>query len=201
MYYFTDILVSVCIFYYHPCNSMYSFTKLLVSVCVTLLISLYQCVQARAVGIPVGRRSALNWQRRQWPLFSPLFVFPFFFLPRDLLSQKECSDQKTYLAKVAQNAQKSRGRHLSRPHRTFWSPLAAILDFAGGVALQMVSECPGATRLVLLVSCQSSLLVSPSVALPAKLVLVFVQCVGGWVNWEYNLLSSTELGNVLIQPV
>ena len=35
---------------------------------------------------------------------------------------------------------KPRGRHLSGPRRTFWGPLAAILDFAGGVALQTVSE-------------------------------------------------------------
>ena len=34
-----------------------------------------------------------------------LFVFVFSFLRRLLFSQKECSDQKTYLAKVAQNAQ------------------------------------------------------------------------------------------------
>ena len=35
-----------------------------------------------------------------------------------------------------------RGRHLSRLRRPFWAPLAAILDFAGGAALQAVSECP-----------------------------------------------------------
>ena len=29
-----------------------------------------------------------------------------------------------------------------RPHCPFWEPLAAILDFAGGAALQAVSECP-----------------------------------------------------------
>ena len=51
-------------------------------------------------------------------------------------------DQKTYLAKVAKNAQKPRGRHLSSPHQPFWGPLAAILDFAGGAALQALSECP-----------------------------------------------------------
>ena len=55
---------------------------------------------------------------------------------------KECSDQKTYFAKVAENAQKRRGRHLSRPRPPFWGPLAAILDFAGGAALQAVSERP-----------------------------------------------------------
>ena len=35
------------------------------------------------------------------------FHFPFFpfFLRRDLFSKKECSDQKTHLAKVARNGQ------------------------------------------------------------------------------------------------
>ena len=37
---------------------------------------------------------------------------------------------------------------LNPPCRLFCSPLAVILDFAGGAALQAVSECPGATRLV-----------------------------------------------------
>ena len=50
--------------------------------------------------------------------------------------------QRTCLAKVAQNAQKPSGRHLSRPSWTFCGPLAAIFDFAGGAALQAVSECP-----------------------------------------------------------
>ena len=35
-----------------------------------------------------------------------------------------------------------------RPHQPFWGPLAAIFDFAGGVALQAVSEWPRRTRLV-----------------------------------------------------
>ena len=30
------------------------------------------------------------------------------------------------------SAQKPKGTHLSRPHRPFWGPLAAIFDFAGG---------------------------------------------------------------------
>ena len=63
-----------------------------------------------------------------------------FLLRCYLFAQRECSDQKTYLAKVAKNAQKPRGRHLSRPRRLFWGPLAAIFDFAGGAALQAVSE-------------------------------------------------------------
>ena len=33
-------------------------------------------------------------------------------------------------------------RHLSRPRRPFWGPLVSSLDFAGGAALQAVSECP-----------------------------------------------------------
>ena len=44
--------------------------------------------------------------------------------------------------KVDGSAQKPRGRHLSRPPLPFWGPLAAILDFAGGAALQAVSERP-----------------------------------------------------------
>ena len=67
-------------------------------------------------------------------LFPPPFFPRFFILRRDLFSQKECSDQKSYLAKVAQKALK--------PRRPFWGPLAAILDFAGGAALQAVRECP-----------------------------------------------------------
>ena len=46
------------------------------------------------------------------------------------------------LEKVDGSAQKSRGGHLSRPRRPMWDPLAAILDFAGGAALQVVRECP-----------------------------------------------------------
>ena len=56
-------------------------------------------------------------------------------------------DQITYLVKVDWSPQKLRGRHPSRPRRPFWGPLAAILDFTGGAALQAVSECPGAARL------------------------------------------------------
>ena len=101
---------------------------------------------ARSCGVPAFRRStagndvvATIFIRIFFP---PLVFFPFFFLRRDLFSQKECSDQKTYLAKVDGNAQKPRGRHLSRPPLPFWGPLAAILDFAGGAALQAVSERP-----------------------------------------------------------
>ena len=57
-----------------------------------------------------------------------------------------------YLAKVDWRAQKPRGKqicYLSRPHRPFWGSPAASFDFAGGGALQAVSECPGAARLVL----------------------------------------------------
>ena len=57
------------------------------------------------------------------------YLFFFFFLCCLLFSKKECLDLKTYLAKVDGNAQKPRGRPLSRPSRPFWGPLAAILDF------------------------------------------------------------------------
>ena len=70
-------------------------------------------------------------------------LFPFFFSPLSspFLIEK-CSDQKTYLAKVDGSAQKPRVRPLSRPRWPFWGPLVAILGFAGGAALQAVSECP-----------------------------------------------------------
>ena len=41
------------------------------------------------------------------------------------------------IQKVGRSAQKPRGRQLSRPHRPFWDPLAAILDFAG-----VAGKCP-----------------------------------------------------------
>ena len=72
-------------------------------------------------------------------IFISLFSFFFpVFLRRDLFSKKDCSDQKTYLAKVAQNAKKPWGRHpdplchFGAPWRPFW-----ILQ-----ALQAVSERP-----------------------------------------------------------
>ena len=49
---------------------------------------------------------------------------------------------KTYFVKVGRSAQKHRDRHLSRPRRPFWGPLAAILNFVGGAVLQAVSKCP-----------------------------------------------------------
>ena len=61
-------------------------------------------------------------------------------LPPDFI--KKLIYQKTYLEKVDGSAQKLGGRHLSRPRWPFWGLLAAILDFAGGAALQSVSKCP-----------------------------------------------------------
>ena len=74
----------------------------------------------------------------------------------------ECSDQKTYLAKVGQSAQKPRCTLLSRPRQPFWGPLAVILDCevfieAGGKMLQAVRRCrwwacaPFAARLALFI--------------------------------------------------
>ena len=61
-------------------------------------------------------------------IFIHFFRPPFFLflLRRNLFSKRECSDQKTYLAKVEGSAPKPRDTHLSRPHRPFWGPLAAI---------------------------------------------------------------------------
>ena len=63
-------------------------------------------------------------------------------------------NEKTYISKVDGNTQKPRGRHLSRPPWPFWGPIADILDFAGGAALQAVS------------------FVSKKMKMPAKLVEV-----------------------------
>ena len=64
----------------------------------------------------------------------PFFLF---LLRRNLFSKRECSDQKTYLAKVEGSAQKP-----FQTPSTILGPLAAIVGFAGGVALQAVSKCP-----------------------------------------------------------
>ena len=89
----------------------------------------------------VGVR-AVDWQRQYvFISFPPPSFFPR-FLPRVLFSQKECSYQKTYLAKVDGSAQKPESRHLSRPCWPFWGPVAAILDLAGSTVLQAVSEHP-----------------------------------------------------------
>ena len=50
--------------------------------------------------------------------------------------------KKLFFAKLDGSAQKPRGKHISRPRQPFWGPLVSILDFAGGAALQAVSECP-----------------------------------------------------------
>ena len=73
-----------------------------------------------------------------------LFYFVSFFSPPSTF----------FIEGVAWNAQKPRGRHLSRPRLPFWGPLAAIFDFAGDAALQAVQRCrqlasgPGAARLL-----------------------------------------------------
>ena len=79
-----------------------------------------------AFGRSTGNDVSGHYKRHYFLFF---FLFFSFLLRRLLFSQKECSDQKTYLAKVDGSAPKPRGRHLSRPRRPFWGPLAAILDF------------------------------------------------------------------------
>ena len=58
-----------------------------------------------------------------------------------LFSQKECSNQKNYSIKVDQGAKNEWMTHFQTLLATLL-PLAAIFDFAGGVALQAVSDCP-----------------------------------------------------------
>ena len=83
----------------------------------TLVAIIFTVILTRVVGVPVGRRLGVDWQRRLWPLKTSLFSF--FPLRR----------QKFFLAKDDRSAQKPWGRPLSRPRRPFLDPLAAILDF------------------------------------------------------------------------
>ena len=105
---------------------------------------------ARACGVPVVVIRAVDcWQWRSCHYFHQSFLPPPFYSPifsafsplRPFLIEGVLGS-KTYLAKVGLSAQKPRNMHLSRPPRPFWAPLAAILDLAGSVALQAVSECP-----------------------------------------------------------
>ena len=68
--------------------------------------------------------------------------FFFFLLFSYTFLIKEVLRLKNLFGKVDGSTQKSRGRPLSRLRQLFWGPLAAILDFAGGAALQAVSERP-----------------------------------------------------------
>ena len=88
-------------------------------------------ILARACGAPFGRRLGCRLATAlvatiNGVLFHFFFLFfpPHFFLRHDLLERP-----------------KIWGRYLSRPRWSFWGPLAAILDFAGGAVLQAVSEC------------------------------------------------------------
>ena len=86
-----------------------------------------------AVGIAVGRCLAVDWQQLKWTaIFTIIFSLIFPILRCELFSKKECSDQRSYLAKVDQSAQYPRIGTLSRPRWPLCGPLAAILDFAGG---------------------------------------------------------------------
>ena len=71
------------------------------------------------------------------PFFSP-FLSP---LSRPFLIEWVLGS-KNLFSESWKERQKPRDKHLSRPCLPFWGPLAAILDFAGDVALQVVSECP-----------------------------------------------------------
>ena len=116
-------------------------------------------ILARAVGIPVGlhsgRRLATTYDHNKRHYF--LFLsFLFSFSPACTFLIEWVIWLKNLFCHSWRERQKPRGRHLSRPQHWFYGPQAAIyelcrhLGIAGVSALQAVSECPGAARLVLL---------------------------------------------------
>ena len=78
-----------------------------------------------------GRSTAGN------DVVATIVIILFLFFSVTIFSHR----RSAYFAKVAKNAQKPRDKHLSRPRQPFWGPLAAILGFAGGAALQAVRHC------------------------------------------------------------
>ena len=111
-------------------------------------------IKGKRIGTSGRRSSGRRSGRRllamtQWPLFSSVFSFfsrffpPFFFSSVATFSHRRSARiKKLILRKLLRMPKKVLGRHLSRPRQPFWGPLADILDFAGGAALQAVSECP-----------------------------------------------------------
>ena len=92
---------------------------------------------------------AVDWPQRYWPLKTYFFSFPsppptFFLFPPLLWSflREGVLGSKNLFSEVDRSTQKPTGSHLSRHHRPFWGPLAAILEFAGFAALQAGRECP-----------------------------------------------------------
>ena len=91
-------------------------------------------------------KSCLYWH--EWWAFQSIAVqavdwhddhFHYSFPP---LSQEGVLGSKNLLCESCLEHPKSQGRHISKPRRPFWGPLAAILDFARRASLQAVSECP-----------------------------------------------------------
>ena len=70
-------------------------------------------------------------------IISPPFFFSVFYF-----SHRRRARIKKHILRKLTGASKNMGRHLSRPCRPFWGPLAAILDFAGSGVLRAVSKCP-----------------------------------------------------------
>ena len=94
------------------------------------------------------QRSAFGRSTAGNDVVATIFIRLFLFFPPRFFSSPSrpfliegVLGSKNLFSKVAWNAQKPRGRHISRPRRPFWGPLAAILDFAGGAALQAVRHC------------------------------------------------------------
>ena len=78
-------------------------------------------------------------------------------VPSSVFSQDEFAGGRVANASTFDDAprktKKPKGRHLSRPSLPFWGPLAVILDFAGGAALQAVSDARLVFRLQSIWTC------------------------------------------------
>ena len=95
---------------------------------------------ARAVGVPVVRLETM--------LVATIFIILFFFFsgfPSPFLFSSVATVSHRRSARIKKLIQQKLFRTLKNlgetPRRTFWGTLAAILDFAGCAALQVVSEC------------------------------------------------------------
>ena len=122
--------------------------------------------------------------------FSLFFLFLVFSVV--YVSHRRSARINNLFSKSWQERLKTLGRPLSRPRRLFWGPLSAILELAGGMALQAVRTLPPAT-----VSCLFSK-VSP---FPLTKPLSNKHSCTNQIKRNQTKLNSTQLGTTQLQLV